>query len=128
MAPRVLLADDHKMNRLATQALLESMGYQVLAVGDGAAAVEAYTSGDFDLILMDCQMPGMDGFEATAQIRRQQAQSARARTPIIGLSGRSLSGDRDAAIAQGMDAYVTKPPSVKVLASLLQELSPPDAS
>ena len=115
------------MNRLATQVLLESMGYQVLGVGDGAAAVEAYTSGDFDLILMDCQMPGMDGFEATAQIRRQQAKSARARTPIIGLSGRSLSRDRDAAIAQGMDAYVTKPPSVKLLASLLQELASPDA-
>jgi CheY-like chemotaxis protein len=128
MAPRVLLADDHKMNRLATQALLESMGYTVLAVPDGETAVEAYASGDFDLILMDCQMPGIDGYEATAQIRRHQAKSARARTPIIGLSGRSLSGDRDAAIAKGMDAYVTKPPSVKLLASLLQELASPDTN
>jgi len=125
MAPRVLLADDHKMNRFATQALLESMGYQVLAVGDGDEAVDAYTSEDFDLIVMDCQMPRMDGFEATAQIRRQQAQTARPRTPIIGLSGRSLTSDRDAAIAQGMDDYVTKPPSVKRLASLLQELASP---
>jgi CheY-like chemotaxis protein len=113
------------MNRFATQALLESMGYQVIAVGDGDEAVEAYTSDDFDLILMDCQMPRMDGFEATAQIRRQQAQTARARTPIIGLSGRSLSSDRDAAIALGMDDYVTKPPSVKRLTSLLQELASP---
>jgi CheY-like chemotaxis protein len=127
MALRILLADDHKMNRLATQALLESMGYQVLAVNDGAEAVDAYTHGQFDLILMDCQMPGMDGFEATAEIRRYQAESTCVRTPIIGLSGRSLSGDREAALALGMDDYVTKPPSIKVLASVLAEWAPPDA-
>jgi CheY-like chemotaxis protein len=127
MAPRILLADDHKMNRLATQALLESMGYQVFAVGDGAEAVEAYAEGYFDLILMDCQMPGMDGYEATARIRRFQAERSCARTPIIGLSGRSLSGDRDTAIAKGMDAYLTKPPSIKLLASVLQEWASTDA-
>ena len=128
MTLRILLADDHAMNRHATQALLESMGYQVFAVSDGAEAVDAYTHDHFDLILMDCQMPGVDGFEATAQIRRYQAESACVRTPIIGLSGRSLSGDREAAIAQGMDAYVTKPPSIKVLASVLAEWASPDAS
>ncbi|MCW3035746.1 MAG: multi-sensor hybrid histidine kinase [Actinobacteria bacterium] len=128
MPIRILLADDHKMNRHATQALLESMGYEVIGVGGGAEAVDAYTRGQFDLILMDCQMPGVDGFEATAQIRRYQDESTCVRTPIIGLSGRSLSGDRDAAIAKGMDAYVTKPPSIKVLASVLAEWASPDAS
>jgi CheY-like chemotaxis protein len=121
MGPRILLAEDHRMNQIATQALLESLGYQVLAVADGAEAVQAYAEGYFDLIIMDCQMPGMDGYQATAQIRRLQAERACARTPIIGLSGRCLSGDRDAAIAQGMDAYVTKPPSIRLLTSVLQE-------
>ena len=128
MAPRILLADDHKMNRLATQALLESLGYQVLAVGDGIEAVDAYARDHFDLILMDCQMPGMDGYEATEQIRRYQVESTCTRTPIIGLSGRSLSSDRDAAIAKGMDAYLTKPPSIKLLASVLEQWMSTDAS
>ena len=73
-------------------------------------------------------MPGVDGFEATAQIRRYQAESACIRTPIVGLSGRSLSSDREAAIAKGMDAYLTKPPSIKVLASVLEEWVSAEAS
>jgi CheY-like chemotaxis protein len=116
------------MNRLATQALLESLGYQVFAVSDGAEAVEAYTRGSFDLVLMDCQMPGVDGYEATAQIRRYQAESTCTRTPIIGLSGRALSSDQDVALARGMDAYLTKPPSIKLLASVLEQWVSTDSS
>ena len=119
MAARILLAEDNKMNQIAMQSLLERLGYQVLSVGHGREAVEAYAAGDFDAVLMDCQMPEMDGFEATAHIRRQQVGSVP--IPIIGLSGRALPSDRDAAIALGMDAYLTKPVSIQDLVSTLEQ-------
>ena len=128
MPQRILLADDHAMIRVATQALLESLGYQVLAVTDGAEAVEACTGEDFDLILMDCQMPVMDGYEATARIRRYQAETDSDHTPIIGLSGRTLNADGDAAIASGMDDYLTKPANIPLLTSVLEELESTDDS
>jgi CheY-like chemotaxis protein len=119
LAARILLAEDDKMNQIAMHSLLEKLGYQVLSVAHGREAVEAYAAGDFDAILMDCQMPGMDGFEATAHIRRQQVGSAP--IPIIGLSGRALPCDRDEAIALGMDAYLTKPVSIRDLVSTLEQ-------
>jgi CheY-like chemotaxis protein len=119
MAARILLAEDNKMNQVAMHSLLEKLGYHVLSVDHGREAVEAYAAGDFDAVLMDCQMPGMDGFEATAHIRRQQVGSAP--IPIIGLSGRALPSDRDQAIAQGMDAYLTKPVSIGDLVSTLEQ-------
>jgi len=119
MAARILLAEDNKMNRIAMHSLLEKLGYQVLSVAHGREAVEAYAAGDFDAVLMDCQMPEMDGFEATAHIRRQQVGSAP--IPIIGLSGRALPHDRDEAIGQGMDAYLIKPVSIEDLVSTLEQ-------
>jgi CheY-like chemotaxis protein len=119
MAARILLAEDNKMNQIAMQSLLERLGYQVLSVGHGREAVEAYAAGDFDAVLMDCQMPVMDGFEATTHIRRQQVGSAP--IPIIGLSGHALPSDRDEAIALGMDAYLTKPVSIQDLVSTLEQ-------
>ena len=118
MAARILLAEDNKMNQIAMQSLLERLGYEVLSVAHGREAVEAYAAGHFDVVLMDCQMPEMDGFEATAHIRRQQVGSVP--IPIIGLSGRALSCDRDEAIALGMDAYLTKPVSIRDLTSTLE--------
>jgi CheY-like chemotaxis protein len=119
MAARILLAEDNKLNQIAMQSLLERLGYQVLSVAHGREAVEAYAAGDFDAVLMDCQMPEMDGFEATAHIRRQQAGSAP--IPIIGLSGRALPRGRDEAIGLGMDAYLIKPVSIQDLVSTLEQ-------
>ena len=107
------------MNRLAIHALLEKLGYEVLSVAHGREAVEAYAAGGFDAILMDCQMPEMDGFEATALIRRHQVGSAP--IPIIGLSGRALPDDRGEAIARGMDAYLVKPVGIRDLVSTLEQ-------
>jgi two-component system sensor histidine kinase/response regulator len=118
MAARILLAEDNKMNQIAMQSLLERLGYEVLSVANGREGVEAYAAGHFDAVLMDCQMPGMDGFEATAHIRRQQVGNAP--IPIIGLSGRALRCDKDEAIALGMDAYLTKPVSIRDLLSTLE--------
>ena len=113
MPRRILLVDDDRMSRLLAQTVLENLGFEVVGLGDGRGAADADATGDFDAIVMDCQMPYMDGFEATAEIRRRQASSDRPPTPIIGLSSRTMKGDDEAAIAKGMDAYITKPLSAR---------------
>jgi two-component system sensor histidine kinase/response regulator len=125
MTQRILLVDDHKMSRLATQNILERLGYDVVGVGDGRDAVDAHANGGFDAAIMDCQMPRMDGFQATAEIRRREVEWGSARTPIIGLSARAMEGDSDAALAKGMDCYLTKPLSVKELRAALHRWVPP---
>lgn len=120
MAHRILVVDDDRLSRLATELTLKKLGYEVVGVADGMEAVEAAAEGQFDAIVMDCQMPRMDGFEATAQIRRRQAERQRTRTPIIGLSARALDGDSEAATARGMDTYLTKPVRDKELRVALE--------
>jgi CheY-like chemotaxis protein len=111
---RILLVDDDRLNQLVALSTVRNLGaeaevgYEIDAVSDGAAAVDALTRRRFDLVLMDIQMPGMDGYEATAKIREHEA-IAGYHTPIIGLSARAMDGDREAAIAAGLDDYLTKP-------------------
>lgn len=121
MGHRILLVEDNGLSRLATHSILEKLGYQVLGVRDGCEAVTAEALGDFQAVVMDCQMPRMDGFQATAEIRRREAAEQSARTPIIGLSGRAMEGDHDAAIAKGMDAYLMKPVMVGELRAALEQ-------
>lgn len=121
MAHRILLSEDNRLSRLSTQSILEKLGYEVEGVGDGREAVDAEAAGEFDAVIMDCQMPRMDGFQATAAIRRRQVAAHRARIPIIGLSARAMDGDRDAAIAKGMDDYLTKPYYVSTLQAALEQ-------
>ncbi len=103
---RVLLAEDNPVNRLVACRLLERQGWVVTAVEDGRQAVEAYAPDRFDVILMDVQMPVMDGFEATAAIRAVEGAD---RTPIIALTAHAMKGDMERCLAAGMDAYVAKP-------------------
>lgn len=117
---RILLVDDDRLSRLLTLTHLEGLGCQVVVLGDGRTAVDAEATGGFDAILMDCQMPLMDGFEATAAIRQNQADGSKSRTPIIGLSGRNMAGDAEIAIAKGMDAYLTKPVRIGDLRAALE--------
>jgi len=105
---RVLLAEDSGVNRMLAVRLLEKRGHKVSTAVHGREAVELFGRQEFDLILMDIQMPEMDGFEATAAIRKLQA-AAGTRTPIIALTAHALNGDRDKCIAGGMDGYVSKP-------------------
>lgn len=120
MTHRILLADDERVNRLVTERMLERLGYEVVSVNDGAEAVEAVATGEFAAIVMDCQMPRMDGFSATAEIRRYEAASGCDRIPIIGLSVRAMEGDSDTAVDKGMDAYLTKPVKVADLRATLE--------
>ena len=112
----VLLAEDSSINAEIATTLLQDLGCTVLRAVDGEEAVTLFRQERFDLVLMDCQMPGMDGFEATGRIRQLEAErsgvaadGARSRTPIIALTANSLSGDRERCLAAGMDDHVAKP-------------------
>lgn len=104
----VLLVEDNAVNRTLAQRLLEKRGFSVCCAVDGKQAIVAVQNAEFDVILMDIQMPEMDGFEATAEIRKRQNSGGR-RTPIIALTAHALKEDQDRCLSAGMDAYVTKP-------------------
>lgn len=128
MGRHILVVDDERVSRLVTQTVLEKLGFEVDVLGDGRGAAEADATGLFEAIIMDCQMPHMDGFQATAEIRRRQEASRATRTPIIGLSARAMPGDDDVALSKGMDAYITKPVTLhKVQMALAQVLGGADA-
>lgn len=124
---RVLLVEDNPVNAMVAEAALRSLGLSVRSVGDGEQAVACATGEAFDLILMDCQMPGIDGFEATARIRRHEEASARRRTPIVALTANAMSGDRERSLAAGMDDHLAKPFRAEELAALLRRRLPPAA-
>jgi CheY-like chemotaxis protein len=118
---RVLVAEDSPVNRTLAIRLLEKRGHKVTTANDGREAVEAARKQPFDLILMDIQMPNMDGFEATSAIRALQAGSGR-RTPIIALTAHALTGDREKCLQGGMDGYVTKPIQAEILYLEMDEM------
>ncbi|HEY2844581.1 MAG TPA: response regulator [Bryobacteraceae bacterium] len=105
---RVLVAEDNRVNQALVRRLLAKQGYEITVVGDGGAAVAALAEGVFDIVLMDVQMPGMDGFAATAMIREQEQRSGQ-HIPIIAMTAHALKGDHERCLAEGMDAYVSKP-------------------
>jgi PAS domain S-box-containing protein len=115
---RVLLAEDHEINQKLAVAVLENMGYRVEVVGTGAQAVAAVRQGGYDLVLMDCQMPELDGYEATAEIRRGEGPARM--VPIIAMTANAMQGERERCLAAGMNDYVTKPIDRKRLAETLQ--------
>jgi CheY-like chemotaxis protein len=102
-----LLAEDNLVNQKVASRLLEKLGFQVEVVADGCAAVTAWQRGSFDLILMDCQMPRMDGYEATREVRR--LEGGQRRTPIVALTANAMKGDEERCMASGMDGFVSKP-------------------
>lgn len=105
---RILLAEDNAINQRLASRLLENQGHTVVVAGDGAQALQALDRESFDLILMDAQMPVMDGFEATAAIRRLE-ESTRAHIPIIAMTAHAMVGDRQRCLNAGMDGYIPKP-------------------
>jgi PAS domain S-box-containing protein len=106
---RVLLAEDHPTNQRVVQLILASQGAEVIIAGDGAQALTAFEAGPFDVVLMDMQMPVMDGLSATRRIREIEAATGRARTPVVMLSANAMAEHREEALAAGADSHVAKP-------------------
>jgi CheY-like chemotaxis protein len=110
------VAEDNDVNVTLITEILNSMGLRIQSVGTGKEAVAAVMKQPFDLVLMDCQMPEMDGYEATRVIRIwEQAQGAARRQPIIALTAHAMQGDRELCLEAGMDDYLPKPLDVKLL-------------
>ena len=106
----VLLVDDNDINLLVAQNMLETLGHRVTSASDGHAALVEARRTRFDAILMDCQMPGLDGYEATRILRREEAARAETRpVPIIALTANALTGAEEECRAAGMSDYLSKP-------------------
>jgi len=117
---KVLLAEDNPVNVEVASAMLEGLGLDVSRACNGAEALHSVQADDFDLVLMDCQMPVMDGFAATSEIRRHEQQRGRARSlPIIAITANALQGDRESCLAAGMDDYLSKPFTQQALGATL---------
>jgi len=112
---RLLLAEDNETNQIVAVGVLRELGYQVDVAGDGTQALAMFGRRGYDAVLLDCQMPNMDGYETAGEIRRREALAERhsagpsARTPIIAMTAAALKGDRDRCYAAGMDDYLAKP-------------------
>ncbi|MEQ1915903.1 MAG: response regulator, partial [Gallionella sp.] len=118
----ILLAEDNSVNQILATRLLEKFGHRVTVAGNGLVAVESWRTATYDLILMDVDMPELNGFGATAQIRALEQDSG-AHIPIIGLTAHAMQGSRESCIAAGMDGYLSKPIDTKALWTELEGLS-----
>jgi two-component system sensor histidine kinase/response regulator len=127
-APRILLAEDNPVNQKVALHMLRRRGYDVSVASTGRDAVDLVEREQFDLVLMDVQMPEMDGFAATAAIRRAEARTG-CRLTIIAMTAHSMAGDRERCLAAGMDGYLSKPIRSADLYDLLdRELARGDGS
>jgi len=105
----VLVAEDNAVNQKLIVRLLEQAGCQVTVATDGSEALDALDKESFDLVLMDCQMPLLDGLAATGELRRREAAQAAPRVPVVALTANAMPEDRERCLSAGMDDYLTKP-------------------
>jgi signal transduction histidine kinase/DNA-binding response OmpR family regulator len=125
---RILLAEDNKTNQQLALAILKKFGLTADAVDDGAAAVATLTTTAYDLVLMDLQMPGMDGLTATREIRASASKVLNPKIPIIALTADAMAGDRERCLEAGMNDYLTKPISIEALEKVLKRWLPEQKS
>ncbi|MFL5815130.1 MAG: ATP-binding protein, partial [Bdellovibrionia bacterium] len=118
---RILIAEDNSVNQMVALAQMKKLGYSAQAVANGKEAVDAFSTGSFDLILMDCQMPEMDGFEATKKIRELEASSGK-RIPIIALTANAMKEDEEKCLQSGMTDFISKPVKQEQLSEKLERL------
>ena len=121
---RVLLAEDNEINQIVASEVLTKSGYRCEVVDNGQKAVAAVQRERFDIVLMDCQMPLLDGFDATRLIREQEAAQGAGcrRLPIIALTANAMKGDRERCLEAGMDAYASKPINPAELLGTIERL------
>jgi signal transduction histidine kinase/ActR/RegA family two-component response regulator len=116
---QVLLVEDNRINQLVAQAMLENLGLPVVVASGGAEAVRLVQEQPFSLVLMDCQMPGMDGYEATRRIREWERSTSAPPLPIVAVTANAMPGDRETCLAAGMTDYLAKPLTVAALVKLV---------
>ncbi len=119
---RILLTEDNLVNQRLALRILQKEGHDVVVACNGREAVEALARTDFDVVLMDIQMPEMDGFEATAAIRKAE-MATRNHVPIIAMTAHAMSGDRERCLAADMDDYVSKPIAARGLLDIVEKHS-----
>jgi signal transduction histidine kinase/ActR/RegA family two-component response regulator len=119
----ILVVEDSPVNRLVAVRVLERRGYHVHVVNDGREALQALATQNYDAVLMDCQMPDVDGYEATRELRRRERGNTR-RTPVIAMTAHAMNGDREKCLAAGMDDYITKPVRSQTLTDVLHHWIP----
>jgi CheY-like chemotaxis protein len=120
----ILLVEDNLINQQVALGILQIQGYSVTVVNNGREALDTYAQGGFDLILMDCHMPEMDGFEATREIRERERSSIGTRVPIIALTANAMAQDREECLNVGMDDHLSKPFSMQTLQDMLDRWMP----
>jgi CheY-like chemotaxis protein len=116
---KVLIVEDNAVNQRVAQRMLERLGYRADVAGNGLDALEAMSRNAYALVLLDCQMPEMDGYETAREIRRREQENGR-NTPIIALTANAMKGDRDTCLASGMDDFLTKPVHLGDLREMLE--------
>jgi CheY-like chemotaxis protein len=120
LGPTVLVVEDNPVNREVAVSMLESLGCTIDTAENGWLALKAMSTATYDAVLMDCQMPVMDGLAATGEIRRREQASGTARVPIIALTANAMEGDRERCLDAGMDDFLSKPFTQQQLATLLR--------
>lgn len=118
---KILLAEDCENNVLLVQLFLKKMPYEIEVAQDGKVAYEKYASSDYDLVLMDIEMPVTDGYQATINIRAYEKENNRLRTPIIALTAHVMTENREKAYACGCDYFLTKPVKKVDLIDIIQK-------
>jgi CheY-like chemotaxis protein len=120
---RCLVAEDNLVNQKLIRRLVQRFGYEVDVVEDGVAALQALSEREYNLVLLDCQMPNLDGYGAAAEIRLRERESRR--TPLIALTANAMPGDRERALESGMDDYLTKPIDLQKLSAAIDRWALP---
>ena len=123
----ILLAEDNPVNQRVAQRMLEKLGHSVVVASNGREAVDALETARFDAVLMDMQMPEMDGLQATGAIRTREMLQGLARVPVIALTANAMKGDREKCLMAGMDAYLSKPIKSAELKDALDSYARPSA-